>query len=151
MANVNRVGLRREPESQWLSHKDVTPCRGCSRHLRPGLVRLGRGNPGSPSLFPMPISFVIRLVSSRHYFSRQIRNTGLSLRKPSYRAVLCRQTLGESSYKPDSSPPPRPVLPSSSQQLLILNKTIHDQQQLSMARRKSGSKELTSASVHSKR
>lgn len=112
----------------------------------------GPRNPGSPSLFPMPISFVIRLVSSRHYFYGQIRNTCLILRKPSYRSVLCRQTLGESSCKPDSSPPlPRPVLPSSSRQLLILNKMIQDQQQLSMARRKSGSKELTSASVHSKR
>lgn len=57
VANVNCVGLRREPESQWFSRTDVTPYRGCSRHMRPGLGWLGQRNQApqhfSPCQFPL--------------------------------------------------------------------------------------------------
>lgn len=133
VANVNCVGLRREPESQWFLH---------SPGAAHAISNQASGDWANGTQAPSACLHANFLCHStcvlKALFSRQIRNTCLILRKPSHcwgshRAILRRRTLGESAYKPDSSPP-CPVLPSSSQQLLILNKMIQDQRQLSMAR-----------------
>lgn len=78
-------------------------------------------------------------------------NLCVILRKPTFcRGFRCAILLMDSP-KPNSPSLLVPVLQNPSQPLLIRNRTTEDQKQFSVARDKSGSKELTSASVHSER